>query len=294
MVADLAAFLQYLHLARAASEHTLRAYRVDIEEFLQFCRERGVTMEQVDTWMVRAYLASLYRREVGRATVARKLAALRSFYRYLLREGRISANPFRVVRAPKIGRRLPRFLYYHEIEALLALPKTSTARGKRDRALLECLYATGARVEEIVRLNLSDLRLEEGWALVRGKGGKERLVFLGEKAVAALRCYLETGRPHLVGKKSSEAVFLNRRGERLTQRGVRYLVYRYLQKAGLDKRVGPHTFRHSFATHLVERGADLRTVQELLGHASLSTTQIYTHVSGARLRSVYERTHPRA
>jgi tyrosine recombinase XerC len=287
-------FLQYLRLGRGASEHTLRAYRADIEEFLRFCHGRGREFLRADQWVARAYLSGLYRRGLSRITVARKVAALRSFYRYLLRQGGVETNPFSLVRPPKLRRRLPRFFYYHEVEALLALPRTNTPAGKRDRALLEVLYASGARVAEVVGLNLGDVRLEEGYALVRGKGAKERVAFLGAEAAAALKSYLEEGRPALARGAPTEALFLNCRGNRLSQRGVRYLLARYMRQAGWEKKAGPHALRHSFATHLLERGADLRAVQELLGHASLSTTQVYTHVSGARLRAVYDRTHPRA
>lgn len=294
MLAQVADFLNHLRLARGASEHTLLAYARDIEDFLNYCSAKGVGLGEVDGWLIRAYLAGLGSRGLKRTTIGRKLAALRSFYRFLCRRGELEVNPFKGVFAPRPERHLPLFLYYQEVEALLRLPKSSTAAGQRDRALLEVLYASGARVGEVVGLNLSDLHLEEGYAIVRGKGGKERLVPLGRAAVAALKAYLANARPRLAHGRQSEAVFLNQKGGRLSQRGVRYILARYVRLAGLDERISPHTFRHSFATHLLEGGADLRVVQELLGHARLSTTQVYTHVSGARLREVYNRTHPRA
>lgn len=294
MLAQVEDFLNYLRSMRGASHHTLAAYGKDIADFLNYCHTKGVPFAQVDGWLIRAYLANLVSRGLKRSTIGRKLAALRSFYRFLCRRGELEANPFQGILAPRSERRLPLFLYYQEIEALLRLPKCSTATGQRDRALLEVLYASGARVSEVVGLNLGDLHLEEGYAMVRGKGGKERLVPLGRAAVAALKDYLSQARPRLARGRRVEAVFLNRQGGRLSQRGVRYLLARYVRLAGLDARISPHTLRHTFATHLLEGGADLRVVQELLGHARLSTTQVYTHVTGARLREVYLKTHPRA
>jgi tyrosine recombinase XerC len=289
----LAEFSSYLKLRQGVSPNTVRAYCQDVEDFIEFCRARGITPEKVDGWVARAYLAHLLQKGLARSTVARKIAALRSFYRYMSRQGRLKSNPFSLVEVPRQRRRLPRFLYYPEVEALLAQPRADTL-GLRDRALLEVLYATGARISEALGLNIGDLHLEEGYAVVRGKGGKERLVLLGRKASRALKAYLDHARGKLLAREATEAVFLNRNGGRLSPRGARYLLARYLRSAGLDKRCSPHSLRHSFATHLLENGADLRVVQELLGHARLSTTQVYTHVSGARLREVYNRTHPRA
>lgn len=287
-------FLKHMRFERGASSNTIAAYGKDIGEFLAFCNKNDVELTEVDEWLVRAYLASLTRRGLERSTITRKLTALRTFFRYLFRQGSLATSAFDTISLPKLEKSLPLFLYYQEMISLLQLPVDGTPAGRRDRALLEVLYATGARVSELVALDMTDLNLSEGMVMVRGKGQKERLVCLGRPAVSWLAAYLDSGRPELAGGRMTPAVFLNHRGDRLTQRGVRYILKQYVIKAGLNRGVSPHTLRHTFATHLLDGGADLRVVQDLLGHARLSTTQIYTHVSGARLREVYDRTHPRA
>lgn len=310
-LAELAAsFLTDLEERRGASPHTVRSYRSDLADFLGYLDAVSAddtaeaepaappTADSVDIALLRSYLASLHERGLGRTTAARKLAALRSFYRYLGRIGAVERDAARAVRAPKTPRRIPQRLELGEVEELLHAPDPATARGKRDLAILELLYGTGVRVSELVGLDLTDLRRNSRILRVLGKGGKERVVPFGEVAADALGDYL-SARGELAAAGSgaaSEAVFLNARGGRLTDRSVRTIVRRYLGEAGIAHLAGkatPHTLRHAFATHLLDRGADLRAIQELLGHASLATTQKYTQVSTARLFEVYAKSHPR-
>jgi integrase/recombinase XerC len=246
----------------------------------------------VSTLDLRAYLAELRRRNYSRATVARKIATLRSFYKYLARQGEVELNPVKVIRTPRQEKRLPKFLTPDDIERLLAAPKGDDPLTLRDRAMLEVLYSTGIRVSELVGMNLEDVDTMGESVRVRGKGKRERLAPLGSFALKALDQYLAARKAGSV--HDAAAVFVNRHGQRLSTRSVRRKLSKYLAIAGLNPSVSPHTLRHSFATHMLERGADLRAVQELLGHRSLSTTQIYTHVAAARLKEVYEAAHPRA
>ena len=311
-LAELAAsFLTDLEERRGASPHTVRSYRSDLADFLEYLDAVSAddtaeaepaappTADSVDIALLRSYLASLHERGLSRVTAARKLAALRSFYRYLGRIGAVERDAARAVRAPKTPRRIPQRLELGEVEELLHAPDPATARGKRDLAILELLYGTGVRVSELVGLDLTDLQRNSRILRVLGKGGKERVVPFGEVAADALGDYL-SARGELAaagaGAEASEAVFLNARGGRLTDRSVRTIVRRYLGEAGIAHLAGkatPHTLRHAFATHLLDRGADLRAIQELLGHASLATTQKYTQVSTARLFEVYAKSHPR-
>ncbi|NLN15984.1 MAG: tyrosine recombinase XerC [Firmicutes bacterium] len=284
----LPAFLGYLQGERGASPHTIAAYERDLNQFFDFIDQWfPETDGMVDVQLLRWYLASLWRKGLARATISRKLAALRSFYRYLARMGAVSSPAALDLATPKRDRPLPKFLEKDEAEALLNGPNETTPLGMRDRAILETLYGGGLRVGELVDLNLTDLNLARGQLRVMGKGRRERICLVGRRAVNALQLYLTEGRPKLKSPRSGDALFLNCQGGRLTARGVQMIVRKYGD-------VSPHALRHSFATHLLEGGADLRAVQELLGHASLSTTQIYTHVTAERLRSVYERCHPRA
>jgi len=293
-------FLTELRQARGASEATLRGYARDLQQFGRFLRQHRLA----DSWAevkpshVRRFLADLHARKYARASLARKLSAIRAIYRHLSRRGEVETDPTIGISAPRLPRRLPKFLYQSDMEKLLAAPDGDTPLGLRDRALLETLYATGLRVSELASLTVSQA---SGAAELRviGKRGKERLVLLGRPAQAAIASYLEEGRPHLYAKRPEhdqdhDLLFLNRRGGPLTTRSVRRVVHKHLLAACAQHGIGPHALRHSFATHLLENGADLRTVQELLGHASLSTTQIYTHVTRARLREVYDQAHPRA
>ncbi|MBE9506764.1 MAG: tyrosine recombinase XerC [Chloroflexi bacterium] len=288
-------FLTYLQAGRSVSPYTVKNYGNDIGQFLNYCRARGVSsLEQVDRSLLRSYLAQLDEAGYVKASIARRVAELRSFGNFLVREEVLESNPFRMVSAPRIPKRLPRYLTVAEVEVLLAAPDTSTPLGLRDRAIIEVLYAAGLRVSELAGLEVADVDLAQGQARVRGKGGKERIGLLGRAAVRAVRAYLEGGRPALLGQRSANALWLNHRGGRLTVRGVTLILSKTGERAGIRTRVHPHVLRHSFATHLLDGGADLRVVQELLGHANLATTQIYTHVSQSRAREVYMRAHPRA
>lgn len=294
MDADIVAFLQVLAGEQSASAHTLAAYGRDLRQFSQF-----LTTQELTDWtgvtapIARQYLVLLGRR-YARRTIARKLSAVRSFYRFLYREGKVSRNPLVLITAPKPHRRLPKVLTPEETKAVLQAPDTSTPLGVRDRALLEVLYATGMRVGELVSLRVEAMTWD-GELRVRGKGRKERIVLLGDAPEQALRRYLERGRPALLRERPDRGlVFLNARGTPLSDRGVRVIVDRHIRGVAFDRHISPHVLRHTFATHLLDGGADLRAVQELLGHSSLATTQVYTHVSRDWLKRVYDRAHPRA
>ncbi len=306
-------YITYLEVERNASPNTVRIYRSDLEGnyargaekgFFQFLKLKKISnLEEVDKAVLRDYVAWLIKQGVARTSIARKLSAIRSFYRYLLQEGLIKTSPIAVSRrmgqrsdsfSLKLDRRLPSFLTVAEMERLLAAPDTTTPSGQRDRALLEMLYASGLRVSELVNLDTGQVDLHTREIRVRGKGSKERIVLMGQPAYEALTAYLEQGRPTMCGKKKSSALFLNRYGERLTARYIQTMLNMYTAKAGISKRVHPHMLRHTFATHLLDGGADLRVVQELLGHASLSSTQVYTHVTKSQAKKVYLSAHPMA
>lgn len=293
MLHDIDAFLAALEGERGVSLHTLTGYGRDLRHFARFLSGERVTVwAAVTPQIARRYVASMDRR-YARSSVARRLSALRTFYKYLYREGLVSRNPLILVGTPKQPRRLPKYLTPHEMAAVLSAPDLGTPIGLRDRALLEVLYATGLRVGELTSLRRSDLPSSDEIRIM-GKGRKERVVLLTNSAQDALRGYVEGGRPVLARDRDIDAIFLNARGGRLSDRGVRVIVDRHIRKVAFDRRISPHTLRHTFATHLLDGGADLRSVQELLGHASLATTQIYTHVSRDWLKRVYDRAHPRA
>jgi len=288
------AFVAYLRAERGLSPRTVEAYARDLVEYLETLRQARVgTPEAVRQEHVRGHLVTLGRRLSARSQ-ARHLAAIRTFHRFLVAERHAAADPTEQVETPRQARRLPVFLTLDEVEALLEAPRDTTAAGLRDRAMLHVLYATGLRVSELVGLSLNSVQLDAGYLVARGKGDKERLVPLGRRAVAAVRAWLGRGRPALLRGRSSRALFVGPRGTALTRQGVWKLLRRHALAAGIKKRLSPHKLRHSFATHLVERGADLRVVQAMLGHADLATTQIYTHVDGRRLRAVYDAAHPRS
>jgi integrase/recombinase XerC len=297
-------FLGYLEHERNFSEHTTRCYTTDLTHFSAFLLGPAAApndnesddfsrrLKAVTPVDLRGYLAELRRAEYSRATVARKIATLRSFYKYLAREGHIERNPVKVIRTPRQEKRLPKFLNPADIERLLAAPNGDDLLSLRDSAMLEVLYSTGIRVSELVGANIEDLDVMGECIRVRGKGRRERLAPLGSFALKALERYRNART--LTEGGDVKALFVNRHGQRLSSRSVRRKLSKYLVVAGMDPHVSPHTLRHSFATHMLERGADLRAVQELLGHRSLSTTQIYTHVTASRLKEVYEAAHPRA
>ncbi len=289
-------FITYLIAEKNASPYTIRNYRREIGQFLGFLKEEGInSWEGVDRLVLRRYLTWLQERGYVKASIARKISELRSFCRYLVREGILESNPIHAISSPKVPSRLPHFLEVKEVEALLMAPDTTTPQGQRDRAILEVLYASGIRIGELVGLNVGDFDRRRGEIRVLGKGDKERVALLGRPAILALEQYLRDGRGKLAkSDKATNALFLNRFGDRLSARSVNYLLDKYAKKAGLEKRVTPHILRHTFATHLLDRGADLRVVQELLGHVRLATTQIYTHVTQSQARKVYLESHPRA
>jgi integrase/recombinase XerC len=292
-----ARFLRHLEVHKGFSPETVRAYRNDLEHFIGYIEtEEALTDGRIDVHFLRRYLASLTDSGLSRRSIARRLACLRTFYRFLMREGVVDQSPASLLRSPRPERRLPSILDESEIASLMNAPPKSGFRGTRDRALLECLYGGGLRVSELVGLDLPDVDAGEGVALVRaGKGKKDRVAPLGRCALVALVAYGgERARRLKKLKRASPALFLNKNGRRLNARSVRRLLDHWLRRAGIAKPVTPHTLRHSFATHLLNRGADLRSVQELLGHAHIATTQVYTQVSTQRLKDVYDRSHPRA
>jgi integrase/recombinase XerC len=293
-----ARFLQYLRAERNASDLTIKSYREDLQALQQYltqARGQCPAVGEITTLDLRGYLSSLHKVGYAKTTVARRLASLRSFFRFGVREGWSQANPAKPLRNPRKERSLPHFLSAEEIDRLLAAPSAKDASGLRDRAMLETLYSAGLRVSELAGMNLADLDFDAGVVTIRGKGRKERLALLGRPACKALQQWLGVRR---VSEKEPKGplspVFVNKFGRRLTTRSIARVLEKHLKRTGLDQRTTPHTLRHSFATHLLDRGADIRSVQELLGHKSLGTTQIYTHVSTARMKAVYEKAHPRA
>jgi integrase/recombinase XerC len=294
----IADFLRQLGVEKNASAHTVKSYREDLQQALEFFTTQLGTApkpERITTRLVRAYLAWLHEQGYAKTTIARRLAAVRSFFRHLCRQGLLQENPSDALRGPRQDRQLPHFLTEADLLLLLEAPLSEGVLGLRDRAILETLYSAGLRVSELVGLNVADLDLDSGLATVRGKGKRERLALLGKPALKAIANWLTMRDMVLNGlQKAAPAVFLNRRGTRLNVRSIGRLVRKYLLQAGLDPRTSPHTLRHSFATHLLNRGADIRSVQELLGHRNLTTTQVYTHLTTTKLHDSYRRAHPRA
>lgn len=296
MTEHMAEFLRHLGLEKNASDHTVKSYREDLTQALEYFRSQGVvTPGRLSPRLVRSYLAWLSELGYARTTVARRLAALRSWLRFMCRQGTIEANPAFGLRGPRQEKRLPHFLSPADLHRLLAAPDAVTPLGLRDRAVLETLYSGGLRVSELVGLDVDDIDTDAGVARVRGKGKRERITMIGPPALKALALWLDARRLLLAAaRKSAKAAFVNHRGSRLTTRSVGRLLEKHLKKTGLDPRTSPHTLRHSFATHLLDNGADIRSVQELLGHRNLTTTQIYTHVTTHRLTEAYAAAHPRA
>ncbi|RPF49355.1 integrase/recombinase XerD [Thermodesulfitimonas autotrophica] len=287
-------FLDYVRVERGLARNTILAYRSDIAHFLTFLQKRSFAVPAGLRDGMIAYLLELQRMGLSAATVARRTAALKSFFGFLTRLDYLPDDPAAELSSPKLIQRLPRVLTPQEVERILTAPRPNTPAGLRDRAMLELAYASGLRVSELVGLDIDSVNLEAGYVRVFGKGARERVVPVGRAARQSLRDYLRRGRPILCGRCRGKALFLNRRGERMTRQGFWKLLKHYAQAAGINKNLSPHTLRHSFATHMLENGADLRVVQELLGHADISTTQIYTHLTGRRLREIYELAHPRA
>lgn len=292
-------FLRYLRIEKNASDYTIKSYREDLEILIEWFQDTTGRIPEVGSLTpqdLRTYVAALHKADYAKTSVSRKLASLRSFFRFAQREGLCDSNPAKPLRNPRRERKLPHFLTTDEIGTLMSAPSMDEPLGVRDRAIFETLYSAGLRVSELVGINLDDLDLEDGLVRVRGKGKRERLAPLGKFAVRAIQKWM---RQRVVAQKQrpgdeGDPLFLNKFGKRLTTRSVGRMLEKYLKLTGLDQRTSPHTLRHSFATHLLNGGADIRSVQELLGHKSLVTTQIYTHLSTAGLRKAYEQAHPRA
>lgn len=300
MQSEIGDFLDYLTYEKNSSVKTVAAYRDDLESFVRFLCNDYYTMERdqlelarVDHLTIRSYLAHLARRKLARSSMARHLSALRSFFKFLMREGLVEANPARTVATPKKEKYLPAVMQTSDVALLLEQPDPSTPLGVRDRAWLELLYASGLRISELIGVDIDDLELRSRLVKVHGKGSKERIVPFGTKAEEALRAWL-TLRADLVNDPDEQAVFVNYKGQRITTRSIHRIFEGYLRDAALRHGISPHTMRHSFATHLLNAGADLRGIQELLGHSSLSTTQKYTHLNDWQLIAVYKKAHPRA
>lgn len=292
-------FIIYLENEKNMAKMTIKSYNNDWHDFFNYLENKlnydiiSLDISKITHITIRKYLLYLNSRNLAKSTIARRLAALKSFYRYLLKKEIIFQNPLDHVSTPKLPQKLPKYLDQEDMEAVLQEPSLTDAVGLRDKAILELLYGAGIRVSELVSLDLANLDLSYGYVRVFGKGSRERVVPIGKEAINALRMYLETARPVWILKKE-RALFVNQKGGRLSDRSVRTIVRKYCLKAGSKEILSPHGFRHSFATHLLDHGADLRVVQELLGHKKISSTQIYTHVSRTKLRKVYHLSHPRA
>ena len=295
MEAAIRSFLSYLRVEKALSQNTIDAYRRDLEKFYEFATERGLEKApHVKRADVVDFLASLYLRKLDARSVARHLVSLRQFFRFLLSEELIPEDPVVTVESPKFRQSLPQFLSVEEVDRLLAQPDVSSALGLRDKAMIELLYSAGLRVSELCNLAVDDLHVDAGSLRCIGKGNKERLVPVGKRALAVLQLYIKKARPEILGEHTSKYLFIIRKGNKLDRIAFWKNLALYGRKAGLRKALTPHMLRHSFATHLLDRGADLRSVQMMLGHSDISTTQIYTHVVEERLKQVYKAHHPRA
>ena len=294
MKCELSDFLDYLRYERNASGHTVSSYRRDLTQFIDYIGERGGSLRKVDNVQIRGFMAQLHERKLKKSTSARKLAAIRSFFKFGVKKRWIAENPAKVVATPKQEQRVPSFLSEEEMAGFLEVPSSEKPLDLRDSAILELLYASGIRVGELVGINLEDANLGERLIRVRGKGKKERLIPFGRTAREGLTAYLRV-RPALVQDRIGEkALFLNYQGRRISSRSVERIVDKYIRLTAVKRKISPHSFRHSFASHLLSRGADLRVIQELLGHESLATTQKYTHLNLGQLMDVYRKSHPRS
>ena len=301
MKEDIDSFLSYLAVEKGFSENTVVAYRNDLYQLASFIEEEAAKRSLAPSWAdfsrqgMLSYLLSLKERSYATTTVARKVAAAKSFFGFMVAEGNIKDDPTQNIGSPKMGKSLPKPISVSQAMLLLEQPaKLSTPEAKRDRAMLELLYASGMRVSELVSLNLGDINIDSGDVRCFGKGHKERIIPIAPRAVLTIKEYLQEGRPHLARDDTEQALFLNARGERLTRQGLWQIIKGYAKSTGLGAEITPHTLRHSFATHMLNGGADLRSVQELLGHANISTTQVYTHLTTEHIRRAYEKSHPRA
>lgn len=290
----LAKYLNYLLIERGVAQNTLEAYGRDLRRFLVFIQQKGLTqLQEATPEILIEYLIQIKNEGLSANSMNRSLAALRGFYKFLLQEKKIEQTPLANIELAKVWMRLPDTLSKEEMNVILAQPGGEKPSALRDTAMLELLYATGIRVSELINLTMNSINWQVGFLTVMGKGNKERIVPIGKTAYDCVRVYVDNARPQLMQKKSTDMLFLNRFGGKFTRQGFWKMVIRYAQKAGLKKKVHPHTFRHSFASHLLEGGADLRTVQVMLGHADISTTQIYTHITRDRLKEIHQKYHPR-
>ena len=289
-------FIHYLAVERGLAQNTLASYRIDLSQYLSHLKKQGASsLNQADRNQILSHLYKLQKSGKAPATISRHIAALKHFYRFLLAEGLISEDPTATLEAPKLAQRLPKILSTAEVEILLSQPQLADPAGMRDKAMLELIYATGIRVSEMVALDIEHIQLDMGYIRCFGKGSKERIIPLGSVAAHYVREYLAWARVRLTkGKLEHQALFVNVQGKRLTRQGFWKITKKYAREGKINKPITPHTLRHSFATHLLENGADLRSVQEMLGHADISTTDIYTHLTKIRLKEVYTQSHPRA
>ena len=301
MIGPVERFFNYMTVERGFSSNTLAAYRSDLDQLVSFLNELNVQVDGVDAhWkdvdlkLISSYVRYLQERQYSAATLARKIASTKSLFSFLLDDGVVDLDPTKEISVPRIGRSLPDTLTLDEVDRLLASPNPNTDEGCRDSAMFELLYASGIRVTELVTLNIHDVDLEQAFIRCLGKGGKERLVPIHDKAVEGIATYLKVARLRFAKRHTESALFLNQRGNGLTRQGFWLILKRHVAKVGIDKRITPHTLRHSFATHLLQGGASIRHVQELLGHASITTTQIYTHLTSEHVRMEYDSSHPRA
>ena len=292
--ADVRTFLSYLRVEKGLSDNTIQSYRRDMMKFVGFLQKQKIDTAKIQRQDVVDFLATLYKRRLDSRSVARHLVTIRHFFRFALLEGFVKEDPAATIESPKFRQSLPYFLSVEEVERLLAQPDTTSAVGLRDKAIIELMYSTGIRVSELAGIRVGDLQLDAGCLRCIGKGNKERLVPVGKKALAVVEAYLKKSRPELLKGSASAHLFLNQRGRAMDRITIWKMMGRYGRKAELRKPLKPHTLRHSFATHLLDRGADLRSVQMMLGHSDISTTQIYTHVVEERLKQVYKAHHPRA
>lgn len=288
-------FIYYLSVERGLADNTLESYQRDLKKYLQFLQLQNVKdFSSTSRTLISQYLLQERNKGLSPSTLSRNLASIRSFYQFLVMEHIIQDNPAIELESPKTEKKLPRVLSFQDMEILLEQPKNKETIGMRDKAMLELLYATGIRVSELVHLNINNLNIKMGFVRCEGKGNKERMIPLGTLAIRSLQDYLLNGRSRLVKQMEEKALFINQHGKRLTRQGFWKILKKYALKAGISSEITPHTLRHSFATHLLENGADLRSVQEMLGHADISTTQIYTQVTRQKIKEVYNQTHPRA
>lgn len=291
----LGGFINYLAVERRLAKNTVDAYSRDISRFISLMKlVSSHEVSKITRTDISDYLSSFKKENLTASSQARHLVSMKMFFRFLLGEGAIDSDPTEHIESPALTRKLPETLSFEEVERLLKMPDTNHPLGLRDSAMIELLYATGVRVSELISLTLNDINLEVGYIISFGKGSKERIIPLGEEASLKLQGYLSSSRPLIIKDKESKELFINRQGNKMTRQGFWKIIKKYARAAGIVKKISPHSLRHSFATHLLEGGADLRSVQKMLGHADISTTQIYTHIIKERLRSIYDKYHPRA